>query len=59
MVLLRHQGLSPLTLMVVIVDMLTGGAGKTDSTDVTYATPCSFLVDCIKVFPRCHLYDPM
>lgn len=45
--------------MVVIVDMLTGGAGKTDSTDVTYATPCSFLVDCIKVFPRCHLYDPM
>ena len=40
-----------------IVGMLTGGAGQTDSIDVTYASPYYFLDECIKkVFPSSHLY---
>lgn len=41
-----------------IVGLLTGGAGQTDSTDVTYATPFYWLFDeCIKAdFPNAHLY---
>jgi hypothetical protein len=40
-----------------IVGMLTGGAGKTDGIDVTYATPYYFLDERIKkAFPNCHLY---
>ena len=38
--------------------VLTGGAGKTDSTDVTYATPFYWLFDeRIKAhFPNAYLY---
>jgi hypothetical protein len=40
-----------------IVGMLTGGAGQTDSTDVTYASQYYFLDERIKkAFPNSHLY---
>jgi hypothetical protein len=40
-----------------IVGMLTGGAGQTDSTDVTYVSPYFFLDEQIKkAFPNSHLY---
>ena len=40
-----------------IVGLLTGGAGMTDSTDVTYATPFYWLFERIKEhFPNAHLY---
>jgi hypothetical protein len=40
-----------------IVGMLTGGSGKTDSTDMTYVTPCFWLEKQIKkVFPDSYLY---
>ncbi|KAH9033043.1 hypothetical protein EDB84DRAFT_1270390 [Lactarius hengduanensis] len=40
--------------------LLTGGSGRTDSTDVTYATPFYWLLEeCIKTrFPNVHLYHP-
>lgn len=40
--------------------LLTGGSGRTDSTDVTYATPFYWLLEeCIKTrFPNVHLYQP-
>ncbi|KAJ3765416.1 hypothetical protein FB446DRAFT_698295 [Lentinula raphanica] len=41
-----------------ILGMITGGAGSTDSTDITYATPFHFILEQIrKVFPKCHLYQ--
>lgn len=40
-----------------IVGMIIGGAGKTNSTDVTYASPYYFLNEQIKkAFPNPHLY---
>ncbi len=38
--------------------LLTGGAGKTDSSDITYATPFFWLLERIKEngFPNAHLY---
>jgi hypothetical protein len=40
-----------------IVGMLTGGAGQTDSTDVTYVSPYYFLDERIKkAFPKSYLY---
>jgi hypothetical protein len=40
-----------------IVGMLTGGAGQTESTDVTYVTAYESLNECIKkAFPRSHLF---
>jgi hypothetical protein len=40
-----------------IVGILTGGAGKTDSTDVTYASPYYWVNERIKeAFPSAHLY---
>ena len=40
-----------------IVNMLTGGAGQTNSTDVTYVSPYYFLDECIKMaFPNSYLY---
>ncbi|KAF8327856.1 hypothetical protein F5887DRAFT_1083532 [Amanita rubescens] len=40
-----------------IVGLLTGGAGATDSTDVTYVTPYFWLEEQIKkVFPNSYLY---
>jgi hypothetical protein len=40
-----------------IVGMLTGGTGKTESTDVTYVSPYYFLNECIKkAFPHSHLF---
>ena len=40
-----------------IVALITGGGGKTDETDVTYATPYWWLEKQIKeAFPGCHLY---
>lgn len=37
--------------------LLTGGCGITDSSDITYATPITFLVKSIKAngFPNAHL----
>lgn len=41
-----------------IVGMLTGGAGQTDSTDVTYVSPYYFLDGRIKkAFPNSYLYS--
>ncbi|KAL5490711.1 hypothetical protein ACEPAI_5545 [Sanghuangporus weigelae] len=41
-----------------IVGMLTGGAGQTDSTDVTYVSPYYFLDERIKkAFPNSYLYS--
>jgi hypothetical protein len=41
-----------------IVGMITGGAGLTDSTDITYVTPYHFIIDSVKkVFPNAHLYS--
>jgi hypothetical protein len=41
-----------------ILGMLTGGAGTTDRTDVTYVTPYSFLDKKIKkYFPNSFLYE--
>jgi hypothetical protein len=41
-----------------ILGMLTGGAGATDSTDVTYVTPYSFIDQDIKrSFPNSFLYE--
>jgi hypothetical protein len=45
-----------------VVGLLTGGAGKTGSTnpDVTYATPFYWLLQRIKThFPNAHLYQGM
>jgi hypothetical protein len=45
-----------------VVGLLTGGAGKTGSTDpdVTYATPFYWLLQRIKThFPNAHLYQAM
>jgi hypothetical protein len=41
--------------------LLTGGAGKTDSTDITYATPLYWLFPRIKAngYPNAHLYPVM
>jgi len=40
-----------------IVGMLTGGAGRTESTDVTYLTPYFWLEERIKqAFPKSYLY---
>jgi hypothetical protein len=40
-----------------IVSMLTGSAGQTDSTDITYVLPYYFLDECIKkAFPNSYLY---
>jgi len=40
-----------------IVGMLTGGAGLTNSTDVTYASSYAFLQERIRqAFPHCHLF---
>jgi hypothetical protein len=40
-----------------IVGLLTGGAGQTDSTDVTYASPYYWVNERIKeTFPNAHLY---
>ena len=40
--------------------MLTGGSGKADSSDMTYATPFWWLIECIKAngFPNAHPYVP-
>ena len=40
--------------------LLTGGAGKAGSTDITYATPFFWLFECIKAngLPNAHL-DPV
>lgn len=37
--------------------MLTGGSGKTESSDITYATPCWWLLERIRAngFPDAHL----
>jgi len=41
-----------------IVGMLTGGAGPTDETDITYLTPYWWLEKKIKAkFPNCFLYE--
>ena len=41
-----------------ILGMLTGGAGTTERTDVTYITPYCYIEEEIKkVFPGCHLYE--
>ncbi|KZO91421.1 hypothetical protein CALVIDRAFT_568228 [Calocera viscosa TUFC12733] len=40
-----------------LAGLLTGGSGTTDMTDITYATPASFLVECIQAFnPNLHVY---
>ena len=41
--------------------LLTGGAGKTESSDITYATPFFWLLPRIKQngFPNAHLYSVM
>jgi hypothetical protein len=40
-----------------IVGLLTGGSGATDSTDVTYVTPCFWVEEQIKkAFPDSYLY---
>src|SRR5258708_22207192 len=40
-----------------IVGILTGGAGLTDDTDVTYLTPYYWVEERVKaVFPNAHLY---
>jgi hypothetical protein len=41
--------------------ILNGGAGKTASSDITYATPCLWLLQRIKQngFPHAHLYPVM
>ena len=41
-----------------ILGMITGGAGTTEKTDVTYVTPYSFLDKAIKkYFPDSFLYE--
>ncbi|KAJ3479860.1 hypothetical protein NLI96_g8767 [Meripilus lineatus] len=41
-----------------ILGMITGGAGNTYGTDVTYLTPYWYIEEEIKkVFPDCHLYE--
>jgi hypothetical protein len=44
-----------------ICGLLTGGAGKTESLDITYATPFFWLLPRIKAngFPHAHLYPVM
>ena len=40
-----------------IIGMVTGGTGKTDSTDVTHLSPYYFFDERIKkAFPHSHLY---
>ena len=41
----------------LIVGLLSGGAGASDSTDVTYLTPYFWLEQRIKeAFPECYFY---
>jgi len=50
-------GLSSPTPINRIVGILSGGAGQTDATDITYATPYWWLETCIKkAFPDSYLY---
>ena len=42
-----------------IVGILTGGAGPTDATDVSYLTPYWWLEKRVKAkYPGCYLYEP-
>ncbi|KAJ3825590.1 hypothetical protein F5880DRAFT_215325 [Lentinula raphanica] len=41
-----------------VLGMVTGGAGSSGSTDLTYVTPFWFILEQIRnVFPKCHLYQ--